>query len=231
MKAPLAAVAIGLALGACGPAANQSDPANQTDSAARVNTVPKADPGGEVVTVQTDSGLPLPTGGTPMAQRVAVLGLLNKRNGETRELRLRPGQAVRVGNVIVRLRACERTADWEVEQYTGAFVQLDVRQPDASWRRVFSGWLYKERPALNVVQSPLYDVWPKACTMTWPDSGSTAGAGDVASDTADAPATRRRSATRRDSAEKSADRPATPSGPSDSAAPSAEPSNARSARG
>jgi hypothetical protein len=49
-------------------------------------------------------------GTTPMAQRVAVLGLLNKRNGLSRELRLQPGQAVRIGDVIVRLRACETTA-------------------------------------------------------------------------------------------------------------------------
>src|SRR3546814_9680454 len=93
-----------------------------------------------------------------MAQRVAVLGLLNKRNGESRDITLKPGQAVRVGDVIVRLRACEETASWEQAHYTGAFVQLDVRQLDQSWRRVFSGWLFKDRPGLNVVQHPIYDV-------------------------------------------------------------------------
>src|SRR3546814_7845176 len=71
-------------------------------------------------------------GATPMAQRVAVLGLLNKRNGESRDITLQPGQAVRVGDVIVRLRACEETASWEQAHYTGAFVQLDVRQLDQS---------------------------------------------------------------------------------------------------
>ena len=45
---------------------------------------------------------PLPSGGTPMAQRVAVVGLLNKRNGVSRELTLKPGQATRIGNAIVR---------------------------------------------------------------------------------------------------------------------------------
>lgn len=110
-------------------------------------------------------------GATPMAERVAVLGLLNKRNGVATELTLKPGQSQRVGDVIVHLRACERTAPWEQDQYTGAFVQVDVEQADKSWRRVFSGWLYKERPALNVVQHPIYDVWPKSCTMTFPATG------------------------------------------------------------
>ena len=117
-----------------------------------------------------------PPGTTPMAQRVAVLGLLNKRTGETRDLTLRPGQTVRVGDVIVRLRACETTAPWEVQQLTGAFVQLDVRNPQGQFQRVFSGWLYKESPSLNVVEHPIYDVWPKSCAMTHPEGGTPAPA-------------------------------------------------------
>ncbi len=111
-----------------------------------------------------------------MAERVAVLGLLNKRNGIERDLTLRPGQAVRVGDVIVRLRACETTAPWEIQQLTGAFVQLDVRGSDGQYRRVFSGWLYKETPSLNTVEHPIYDVWPKSCAMTHPEGGTPAPA-------------------------------------------------------
>jgi hypothetical protein len=109
---------------------------------------------------------------TPMRERVAVLGVLNKRNGVEREITLKPGQAARIdGQVTVRLRACERTAPWEQDRLTGAFVQMDVRREDQRWHRVFSGWLYKEQPALNVVQHPIYDVWPKSCAMTFRDSG------------------------------------------------------------
>ena len=117
------------------------------------------------------SDVVLPTGGTPMAQRVAVVGLLNKRNGVSRDVTLKPGQAVRIGDAIIRLRACEQTAPWEQDQLTGSFVQLDVRGSDRHWRRAFSGWLFKERPSLNVVQHPVYDVWTKRCTMSWPATG------------------------------------------------------------
>jgi hypothetical protein len=123
-----------------------------------------------VVTVEGDAA-PVDAGSTPMAQRSAVIGLLNKRNGVSRDLTMKPGQALRIGDTVVRLRACERTAPWEQEQLTGAFLQLDVRGSDEKWRRAFSGWLYKERPALNVVQHPIYDVWPKSCTMSFPDKG------------------------------------------------------------
>ncbi len=162
----------------------------------------------------------MPAGTTPMAQRVAVLGLLNKRNGLSRELTLRPGQAVRVGDVIVRLRACETTAPWEVQQLTGAFVQLDVRNPQGRYQRVFSGWLYRESPSLNVVEHPIYDVWPKSCAMTHPEGGEPAGR----------PASNRSSVSNPDSSAASA-RPAPvvepppPPSPAPENPPSAEPSN------
>jgi hypothetical protein len=114
---------------------------------------------------------PLVTAETPLGERVAVLGLLNKRSGESRDLTLRPGQSVRLGDVVVRLRTCETTAPWEDQKLTGAFVQVDVRNRDGSWRRPFSGWLYKESPSLNAVEDAVYDVWPKSCAMAHPDIG------------------------------------------------------------
>jgi hypothetical protein len=128
-------------------------------------------------------------GTTPMAQRVAVIGLLNKRNGLSRDLEIRPGQALRVGDVVVRLRACETSAPWEVQKLTGAFVQLDVRNPQGQFGRVFSGWLYKETPSLNLVEHPIYDVWPKSCAMTHPgDAAAPADASSGSSAPKSAPA-------------------------------------------
>ena len=112
--------------------------------------------------------IPSQAGVTPMAQRVAVLAILNKRNGIVRNVALHPGQSARWKDITVRLRACEATAPWEAEKLTGAFVQVDVQRTDRKWARVFSGWLYKESPSLNVVEHPVYDVWPKSCEMTYP---------------------------------------------------------------
>ena len=149
MRKFAAPLVIALALGACGKGAQQ-----QNMAAGRGKNAP--------VTAAGQGGV------TPMAQRVAVLGILNKRNGIVQNVTLRPGQSARWKDVIVRLRACETTAPWEEEQLTGAFVQVDVHQPDKSWKRVFSGWIYKESPSLNAVEHPVYDVWPKSCAMTYP---------------------------------------------------------------
>lgn len=114
---------------------------------------------------------PLAKSDTPMAERVAILGVLNKRDGVSRDVTLRPGEAKRIGPLIVRLRACDQTADWEPEQLTGAFVQADLHGTDGHWRRIVSGWLYKESPSLNVVENPYWDVWPKSCTMRHAETG------------------------------------------------------------
>jgi hypothetical protein len=112
--------------------------------------------------------------GTPMAERVAVISLLNKRNGQTRDFELKPGESVRFGKVALFVRACERTAPWETYPDQGAFVRVAVRERppgtnDAErWRWVFAGWLFKENPAANVLEHPVYDVWVKACRMSFP---------------------------------------------------------------
>ena len=148
MRPSVAPLLIGLALASCGKGREQQ---NATLS------------GKEAPATAAGQG-----GVTPMPQRVAVLGILNKRNGIVQTVALHPGQSIRWKDVIVRLRACETTAPWEEEKLTGAFVQVDVQRPDRKWGRVFSGWLYKESPSLNVVEHPVYDVWPKSCEMTYP---------------------------------------------------------------
>lgn len=130
---------------------------------------PKASAGGPArPPVQIASG-----DATPMAERVATIAFLNKRNGETRDLEMKPGESRRIGDAIVRLSACERTAPWEPVPETGAFVQLlvqdrETRSSDPVWKRVFSGWVFKESPSLNVVEHPIYDVWVKNCAMEFP---------------------------------------------------------------
>lgn len=109
--------------------------------------------------------------GTPMKDRVATIGLLNKRNNIAQDLTMKPGETRRVGDVIVAVKACERTAPWEMPQETGAFVQVFVQpagNDQAAFGRVFSGWLFKESPSLNVVEHPIYDVWVKDCAMRFP---------------------------------------------------------------
>lgn len=113
---------------------------------------------------------------TPMAERVVRFAALNKRNGQTQEFALKPGEATRFGTLAIRVRACETTPPTE-QKLTGAFLQIDdapvLARSGAALkpRRVFSGWMFAESPSLNPLQHPLYDVWVRSCTMSFPDTG------------------------------------------------------------
>ncbi|PZQ55596.1 MAG: DUF2155 domain-containing protein [Novosphingobium pentaromativorans] len=111
--------------------------------------------------------------GTPNKDRVVTLGVLNKRNNLTQDLVMKPGEARRIGNLVVKVATCEKSLPWEQPQEEGAFVQAFVEERRSAaerlgWRKVFSGWLFKNSPALNVVEHPVYDVWVKSCAMTFP---------------------------------------------------------------
>lgn len=161
MRAVLAAAAC-LALAACGSEAPTGEPeAEQTEVPEELRAEPLPD------LPETD------VDATPLAERVATLGLLNKRNNISRDIEIKPGEARRIDDVIIRLASCERTAPWEEPAETGAFVQVLVNErpdadSDAQWLRIFSGWLFKNNPGLNVVEHPVYDVWVKDCAMRFP---------------------------------------------------------------
>ena len=93
---------------------------------------------------------------------------------------MKPGDNFRVSDdVIIRLRACDATAPWEHDPYTGAFVQVDIQNADHKYIRAFSGWLYKESPSLNVLEHPVYDIWVKACQMNHGEPSSSAQKADA----------------------------------------------------
>lgn len=146
-------------LSACGGEAEEEAIAVPIDGEAAPASVGALDPG------QSDQV----AGATPMEERIATIGLLNKRNNVAQDLEMRPGEVVEEGPVIIRLDACERSAPWEMPRQTGAFVQVDIlNRGDSDHSRVFSGWLFKETPSINVVEHPIYDVWIKDCAMSFP---------------------------------------------------------------
>ena len=159
MRATSAALMAGLAL--CVAACGQEAPSDTDSEADR--------PADSVESATQTANSGSVEGATPLEERVATLGLLNKRNNLSLDIEMRPGEVREEGAVIITLAACERTAPWEMPQETGAFVQLDVlERGEEEHSRVFSGWLFKESPSLNVVEHPIYDVWVKDCAMRFP---------------------------------------------------------------
>jgi len=158
-----AALLLAVALAGCG----RGEPGGESE--AQATDIPKS-----VAARDTAAAAAVENGfGTPVKDRVATIGLLNKRNNLTQDIVLKTGESKRVGNVIVRLATCERSLPWEQPQEEGAFVQVFVEERAKSsdplaWRKIFSGWLFRNSPSLNVVEHPVYDVWVKSCAMKFP---------------------------------------------------------------
>ena len=168
-----ATLSLSIALGAC---------KGEPEPVAQETSIPAA--------ISKTGGKPVPvlpskdSYGTPMKDRVATLGFLNKRNNLTQDVVMKPGETRRIGNVVLKLAACERTLPWEKPADEGAFVQVFIEdratpQEPLAWHKIFSGWLFANSPALNVVQHPAYDVWVKKCAMSFP--GEEASPQDAAS--------------------------------------------------
>lgn len=160
MKRALALLLVA-ALAACG---SESEDTGDTDNVqVRISVEPKSTGAAAV-----DGEI-----GTPVKDRVATLGLLNKRNNLTQDVVLRSGESRRIGNVLIKLATCEKTKPWERPEEQGAFVQVFVEERASideklAMHKVFSGWLFKNSPSLNVVEHPVYDVWVKSCEMNFP---------------------------------------------------------------
>jgi hypothetical protein len=155
-------LALPLALAACG----KGEPAPE----AQDTSIPDAIAGMQAGPAQAAKGQQV---GTPNKDRVVTLGVLNKRNNLSQDLVMKPGEAKRIGNLVVKVATCEKSLPWERPQEEGAFVQVFVEEratanEKLAWHKVFSGWLFKNSPALNVVQHPVYDVWVKNCAMNFP---------------------------------------------------------------
>jgi len=202
------APALALALAAC--SGEPDDPGGEaTEIPAGIATAPAV-----ANVVESDYG-------TPVKDRVATLGLLNKRNNLEQDLVMKVGESRRIGNVIVKLANCEKTLPWETPPETGAFVQVLVEERAAidrplAWRRVFSGWLFRNSPSANVVEHPVYDVWVKDCAMKFPGEEEDPAAAASASSAAKP-------------AGKPAAAPAASATPSPGPAPTPEPSPAAAA--
>ena len=160
MKRALALLLVA-ALAACG--SESEDTANSDNVQVRISVQPKSTGAAAV-----DGEI-----GTPVKDRIATLGLLNKRNNLTQDVVLRSGESRRIGNVLIKLATCEKTKPWERPEEEGAFVQVFVEERASideklAMHEVFSGWLFKNSPSLNVVEHPVYDVWVKNCEMNFP---------------------------------------------------------------
>jgi hypothetical protein len=111
------------------------------------------------------------------AGTVAVLQGLDKITARVSTIDAPIDQSVHFGSLVITVRACVKPPPEEPPN-TAAFLQIDeVRSSGAEVesRRVFSGWMFAESPAISAMEDPIYDVSVLDCktdTTAAPSSGS-----------------------------------------------------------
>ncbi len=111
---------------------------------------------------QTEGGAP-EAPFDPDLQNVVLQGL-DKETARILTFGGKVGETVRFRTLDIVIRRCQRTPPDQPPE-RAAFLQIyDIDAETGKWVMVFSGWMFKSRPALSAMDHPIYDVWVKDCT-------------------------------------------------------------------
>ena len=97
-----------------------------------------------------------------MYKRQAVFSALDKVTARIRKLEIPINETIQFGSLKVTPRICYSRPP-EARPKTSTFVQVDEVLLDGEEKRIFSGWMFAESPALNAVEHPVFDVWLTGC--------------------------------------------------------------------
>lgn len=101
----------------------------------------------------------------PIQNPVAEFTGLDKITGQIIVFDVLIDETVQFGALQVTPRVCYSRPPTEPPQTT-AFIEVDEITLDSSIRRIFSGWMFADSPALNAVEHPIYDVWLTDCKQS-----------------------------------------------------------------
>ena len=92
-----------------------------------------------------------------------VLQGLDKETARILTFGGRVGQTVRFRTLRIVIRRCQQTPPDQPPE-KAAFLQIyDVNPVTKNRALVFSGWMFKSKPALSAMDHAVYDVWVKDC--------------------------------------------------------------------
>jgi hypothetical protein len=100
-------------------------------------------------------------------KRAVILRGLDKISGQAMNIVAPVGVPVKYATLTITARYCYSTPPSETPETT-AFIQIEDHRPDATVRRVYSGWMLASSPSLNPLDHPLYDVWVISCKTNEP---------------------------------------------------------------
>ncbi|MGV8856384.1 MAG: DUF2155 domain-containing protein [Devosia sp.] len=104
----------------------------------------------------------MPVLAAPIANPVASFAGLDKITGRITRFDVYIDETVLFGALEITPRACYSHPLTEVQR-TSAFLEVDQRSLTGTSKRIFTGWMFADSPALNAIDHAIYDVWLIDC--------------------------------------------------------------------
>ena len=98
----------------------------------------------------------------PIANPVATFAGLDKITGRITRFDVYIDETVLFGALEITPRACYNRPPTEAQRVS-AFLEGDQRSLTGVSKRIFTGWMFADSPALNAVDHAIYDVWLIEC--------------------------------------------------------------------
>ena len=98
----------------------------------------------------------------PIANPVATFAGLDKITGRITRFDVYIDETVLFGALEITPRACYSRPPTETQRVS-AFLEVDQRSLTGTSKRIFTGWMFADSPALNAVDHAVYDVWLIEC--------------------------------------------------------------------
>jgi len=103
--------------------------------------------------------------GAPIQNPVAAFSGLDKITGRLTEFDVYMNETVQFGALQITPRVCYTRPSSEIQRVS-VFVEVDEISLQGAIKRIFSGWMFAESPALNAVDHPVYDIWLVSCKQS-----------------------------------------------------------------
>ena len=109
--------------------------------------------------------LATPAVAQPIANPVASFAGLDKITGRITRFDVYIDETVLFGALEITPRACYSRPSTEAQR-TSAFLEVDQHSLTGVSKRIFSGWMFADSPALNAIDHAIYDVWLVECKVS-----------------------------------------------------------------
>lgn len=100
-----------------------------------------------------------------IANPIASFDGLDKITGRVTQFDVYVDETVQFGALQITPRACYTRPPTETQR-TAVFVEVELVSLQGSLKRIFTGWMFADSPALNAIDNAVYDIWLLDCKTT-----------------------------------------------------------------